>query len=176
MVINLPPPCQPCRPSCLFCLLNVTACIQANTRGMLIMPVHDIFKISPPVLSQQSIGCMCHPLHLGLLAHPAQRYAIFRLGGLGGFCTLHVLPFFLGGDGIPVPTGQMDNRELCSVCRWLQEEEHAGIRCQGHPMAGEPKGTGTSVCVNLILDIVYIYIFFFQLKLSQLGLMLTFCF
>lgn len=78
------------------------------------MPVHDISKISPPVLSKQlSIGCTCHLLHLGLLAHPANRYAIFSLGD-GGACTpfsFHL--FFLGGDGISVPTGQTDNRELC---------------------------------------------------------------
>lgn len=72
------------RPSCLLRLLTVTACAQANTGGMLITPAHDISKISPVRLSKQlSAGCTCHPLHLGLLAHPAESHAIFSPGNRG---------------------------------------------------------------------------------------------
>lgn len=159
MVINLPPPCQPCRPSCLFCLLNVTACIQANTRGMLIMPVHDIFKISPPVLSQQSIGCMCQPLHLGLLAHPAQRYAIFRLGDWEAsapftFCRFswEVMGFLCLQD--KWTTGSCALSAGGYRRRNMQEFVARVTQWQGNPRARKP------LCVNLLLDIVYIYVFF----------------
>lgn len=98
-IINLPPHCQPCRPLCLFCPLAVTARIQANPRGMLIMPAHDISKISPTIL-----GCpFSHPLHLDLLAHPAERGVLFSVwAGRVGWCLFTLLrpPFFfsLGGD------------------------------------------------------------------------------
>lgn len=100
----------------------MTACIQANTTGMLTMAVHDISKISPPVLCKQlSIGCTRHLLHLGLftLAHPADRYSIFSLSDDGGLFTSFTLFFFSvwGGDGFSVPTGQTDDREPhCMLC------------------------------------------------------------
>lgn len=144
------------------------------------MPVHDISKISPPILSKQlSIRCTCHPLHLGLLAHPAERYAIF---GPGGACTpfsFHLL--FLGGDVISVPTGQTDNRELCYSWsaagdrrRNMQEFVPRVTQGQGYPRLQKP------VCVcereSLILGLICII---FNINLVDWGaaflLRLTIC-
>lgn len=82
---NKSPSFLPAMQASLPVQLAVTARIQANTRGMLIMLVHDISKISPPILSKQlSIQCTCHLLHLGLLARPAEvLYAIFSPEGVG---------------------------------------------------------------------------------------------
>lgn len=86
---HAPPP--PCGPPCLLRLLTETAFIQPNTRGMLTMVVHDISKISPPVLSKQlSIWCTCHLLHLGQFG-PSTRECYFQSSGRS-LCTLHLPP------------------------------------------------------------------------------------
>lgn len=63
----------------LLCLLTLTDHTQANTSGMLIMPAHDISKISPPILFKQLSGACTHvspaaPWPAGLT------YAIFTVG------------------------------------------------------------------------------------------------
>lgn len=80
--------------------------MQVNTTGMLTMAVHDISKISPPVLCKQlSIGCTRHLLHLSLftLAHPADRCSIFSLWDDGGLFTPFTLFFFLSGEAMGIP-------------------------------------------------------------------------
>lgn len=156
-IINFPPPCQPCRPPCLFRLLTVTACIQANTRGMLIMPAHDISKISPPILSKQlSIRCTCHPLHLAVW--PIQQRGMLFSVREGGI-LVHPSPlnlFVLGGDVISVPTGQTDNRELCYSLS-AADDRKRNMRAFVPRVAqgqGEPKGTERDLC--LILGVVCI--------------------
>lgn len=72
---RLPPP-----PPCSACSIALTDCIQANTRGMLIMPAHDISKISPPILFKQLSGAWTRPpLHLGPLAWRM----LFSVWGMG---------------------------------------------------------------------------------------------
>lgn len=129
----------------LFCLLSVTARMQTNTRGMLIMPVHDISKISPAILSKQlSIRSTCHPLHFGLLAHPV-RSVVFSLQGC--LYTLLLSFIFLGGDVISVPVGQTDNSLSAAGDRRrdLQAFILRVTQGQGNPRVEKP------VCVCLIL-------------------------
>lgn len=77
---NLSPPFQPCSHPCPLSVLSLTACIQTNTRCMLIMPVRDISKISPPILPKHlSIqhGCqLLHPSPLGPIQHRAMALSV----------------------------------------------------------------------------------------------------
>ena len=84
--LNDPPPPPPLWP------LTLTDRTQVNTKGMLIMPAHDISKISPPILFKLlSSARTCPLLHLGPLA--GRR--LFSGWGMGwaGLATLLFPPF-----------------------------------------------------------------------------------
>lgn len=131
---------------------------------MLIMPVHDISKISPPVLSKQlSIGCTCHLLHRGLLAHPANRYAIFSLGDGGlvhpspfTFSSLEVMGFLCLQDKQTTGSCAIDCLHLVT----------GGGTCR-HSFPGSPKGRETSMCEsNFRYTVVYVI---FNLNYADWG-------
>lgn len=104
------------------------------------MPLHDISKISPPVLSKQlSIGTTCHPLHLGLLAHPPNRYAIFSLGRWGVIRSSPFTFFPLEVMGFLCLQDKRTTGSRAAVCLVT------GRRTRSSSFSGSHKGTEPSV-------------------------------
>lgn len=92
-ILNFPPPPPP-----PLCPLTLTDHTQANTRGMLIMPAHDISKISPPILFKQ-LSVHARVPRCTLARWPDVCY--FQCGGWAGLAALLLPPFLfppLEGD------------------------------------------------------------------------------
>ena len=126
-IINPPDPCGPCGPPCRSCCCRMT------------------FSKYLPQCS------VVYPVHLDLLAHPAESYVIFTPGG-GSYS----LPAFSFPDRwfMCLQTGGCASSAAGNPCRNMQ----------GHPKAGD---------MSLILDIVCII--FLSLSRTRQLLRLRIC-